>query len=147
LQKLVVSCENLRQLLDALGSLEPLFENQRCSISVSMRRPLFVAADSAKRQAEQDAVADASVKAQNISERTGLMLAGVGEVEELDVKVGRSGAYGDQDWMGFAAAAGSAAPSDEPLDAATRPSNIRFRVRFCVDASAYKHGSALEFLL
>jgi uncharacterized protein YggE len=135
-QKLLVSCENLQQLMGALGSLEPLFESQRHSISVSMRRPLFVAADSARRQAEQEAIADASVKAQNIAERSGLNLAGVREIEELDVKVGRSGAYGDQDWMGFAAAAGSAAPSDENLDAATRSSTIRFRVRFCANSSA-----------
>jgi uncharacterized protein YggE len=135
-QKLLVSCSDVQRLMGALGSLEPLFENQRFSLSVAMRRPHFVAEQSARRDAERAAFADASAKAGNAASIHGLRIAEVLEIEELDAKTSRSGAYGDQDWMGFAAAAGGAGTLDEPgetLDAATRTSSTRFRVRFSVE--------------
>ncbi|HEX5687426.1 MAG TPA: SIMPL domain-containing protein [Ideonella sp.] len=139
-QKLLVSSDDMQRLLGALGSLEPLFENQRYSLSVSMRQPLFEAGDGARREAERDAITDAEAKATNVALVSGLTIAGVIEIEELDVKVSRSGAYGDQDWgIAFAAGGGAAAESTEPLEAATRSSSIRFRVRFAAEPGASSH--------
>ncbi len=128
----------MSRLLAALGSLEPLFENQRYSLSVSMRSPLFQADSAARRAAERAAIADAEAKATNVAGSAALRLSGVIEIEELDLKVSRSGAYGDQDWMGFAMAAGSPAAGEvgESLDPATRSSSLRFRVRFAVEPDA-----------
>lgn len=137
-QKLLLSCNDMQQLLSALGSLEPLFDNQRYSLSVSMRSPLFQADIAARREAERVAVADAEAKAQNVAASARLRLSGAIEIEELDVKVSRSGAYGDQDWMGVAMAAGGAATEGggESLEAATRSSSLRFRVRFAAEPDA-----------
>lgn len=133
-QKLLISCGDVQCLMRALGALEPLFENQRYSLSVSMRRPLFQADASARREAERAAIEDAAVKARNAAACAGLLLGGVIELEELDVKVSRSGVYGDQDWMGISVAAGaSSAGGDEPLEAASRSSSIRFRVRYAAE--------------
>lgn len=136
-QKLLIACTDLPRLMNALSALEPLFENQRFTLSVSMGRPRFEAQESARRQAERAALADASTKAGNLAGCSGLRLTGVTEVEELDVKSSRSGAYGDQEWGVFAAAGGGASDgSPEPLDAATRDTRIRYRVRFAVEREA-----------
>lgn len=130
-QKLLVSCDDMQRLMGALGALESLFENQRYAISVSMRRPVFATDKTARREAEKAAIADAESKAANIADRAGLSLDGVIEVEELDVKMSRSGTFGDQDWMGSAAAGGSAGGDlGETLEAATRSTSIRYRVRY-----------------
>jgi uncharacterized protein YggE len=138
-QKLLVSCSDVQRLMAALGSLEPLFDNQRYSVSVAMRRPTFLATDSARSDAERAAIANASQKAGNVAAGCGLLITDVLEVEELDTKTSRSGAYGDQDWMGFAAAGAGGGSSDESgelLEGATRTSSIRFRVRFAVKRDA-----------
>jgi len=130
-QKLLVSCEDMQRLMGALGALESLFENQRYSISVSMRRPIFATNLAARREAERAAIADAENKAANIAGRAGLSLDGVIECEELDTKMSRSGSFGDQDWMGGAVAAGGAGGDlGETLEAATRSTSVRFRVRY-----------------
>lgn len=130
-QKLLVACKDMNRLMSALGALEPLFENPRFSLSVSMRTPCFQTSEFARREAEKAAIANAEAKAENVARNSGLKLDGVLEIEELDAKTARSGAYGDQEWMGFAAAASaSAGEADEPLEAAARYSTIRFRVRY-----------------
>lgn len=132
-QKLLVSCTDMHRLMQALGSLESLFENQRYTLSVSMRSPLFSTDVSARRDAEQAAIADAETKARNVASRAGLRVSGVIEMEELDVKVSRSGVYGDQDWMGVARAAGPAAEDGDVIEAANRVSRVRYRVRFSAE--------------
>ena len=135
-QKLLITCDDMPRLMRALGALEPLFENQRYSLSVSMGRPTFRVDVTARREAEREAVADAEDKAANVAVASGLKLAGVIELEELDVKTSRSGAYGDLGGFYAAAAGGAAGASDEPLEAATRSSAIRFRVRFAAEPDA-----------
>src|SRR5215470_8730003 len=41
--KILIACPDWDRLFKALGALEPLFDNQRCSLSVSMRQPKFEA--------------------------------------------------------------------------------------------------------
>jgi hypothetical protein len=63
-------------------------------------------------------------------------LGRVVQVEEIDERLGRSGAYGDEDWRIFGvAAAGVASPEDPPelLEAATRTRTVRYRVRFTME--------------
>jgi hypothetical protein len=67
-----------------------------------------------------------------------LELRGISQIEELADKASASGAYGDEDWGGYAIAAGAApgghseAPDYERLEGAQRVSKVRFRVRFRV---------------
>jgi uncharacterized protein YggE len=135
-QKLLVACDDMQRLMSALGSLEPLFENQRFSLSVSMGRPVFKVEDAARRAAERQAIGEARAKAINIAEMANLKLGGVIEVEELAASVSRSGVFGDQDW-GMAAMGAGAAVSDEgeSLEAATRSTTVKFRVRFAVEST------------
>lgn len=138
-QKLLVSCVDVQRLMGALGSLEPHFESPRFSLSVVMRRPSFVAADGARRQTERAAIADARAKADNAASACDLRLGGVLEIEELDVKTSCSGTYGDADWMSFGEAMAAGGSADEPaetVEAATRTSTIRFRVRFSAEPGA-----------
>jgi uncharacterized protein YggE len=132
--KILISCPDFDRLFKALGALEPLFDNQRSSLSVSMRQPKFEATSSERSAAMSSAVINAKSSAEIIAHEAGLRVTGVTQVEELDERKERSGAYGDEDWHG-AYAAGSA-PSDEapgPMDAAVRQIVVRYRVRFSVE--------------
>ncbi|MDK2127064.1 SIMPL domain-containing protein [Parachitinimonas caeni] len=134
--KLLICSHDMNRLMTALGALEPLFENQRHALSVSMRAPRFDVSIDARRAAERAALADAETKAKNIAECVGLKINSVLEVEELGVKTYRSGTYGDEDWMGVYAGGASAAALDagDAPEHATRSSTVRFRVRFATGA-------------
>jgi uncharacterized protein YggE len=137
-QKILVSCDDAQRLYYALSALEPIFENQRYSLSVSMRRPRFVATDEARRKAQSAAIADAKLKAQIIASEAGVQLVTVAQVEELDEKSARSGMYGDEEWSGYAiAVAGSAASEGTPetLESAERITTVRYRVRFTIESA------------
>ncbi|WKB50638.1 SIMPL domain-containing protein [Eleftheria terrae] len=139
--RILLACDDMQRLSGALAALEPLFENQRHTLSVFMRPPRFATSEEARRSAEREALANARTKAENIAAAAGLCLRGVVEVEELGSKIGHSGAYGDEAWGGYAAAAmgpGAGADEDAPvsLDPATRSSTIRFRVRFACQQPA-----------
>jgi uncharacterized protein YggE len=136
-QKILVSCADVQHLYQALSSLEPLFENQRYTISVDMRRPRFSSDPSSKQTTRRAAIADARAKAEAIAAEAGLRVTGVTQVEELHEQAGRSGMYGDEDWRGPMVIDAAWAPSDggqyEPLENASRMVTIRCRVRFSVE--------------
>jgi len=142
MQKILVSCSDVQPLYQALSHLEPLFENQRYSLSVSMRKPHFSASDDARIQARRGAVADAREKATALASEGGLMIKGISQIEELAEKTSASGMFGDQDWGGYAfagAAVGAAdddsadEPGYEKMEGAHRIATLRFRVRFVVE--------------
>jgi len=134
--KVLIACPDRDRLFKALGALEPLFDNQRSSLSVSMRQPKFEAMSDARSIAMSGAIAHAKSSAEIIAREAGLRVTGVTQVEELDQRKDRSGAYGDEDWRGAYAVAGSAAApfeeAPEPIDAAVRQIVVRYRVRFSV---------------
>jgi uncharacterized protein YggE len=81
------------------------------------------------------AITHAKASAETIAQEAGLRVTGVTQVEELDERRERSGAYGDENWRGaYAIARG--APSEEapePIDGAVRQIVVRYRVRFSVE--------------
>jgi uncharacterized protein YggE len=135
--KILISCADHDRLFKALGALEPLFKRERSSLSVSMRRPKFEATGGERSAAMSSAITNAKSSAETIAREAGLRITGVIQVEELDERTERSGAYGDEDWRGMYA--GGVPPSEEapePIEAAVRQIVIRYRVRFSAEKTA-----------
>ncbi len=130
-QRLLVSCTDMQRLTKALGSLEPLFKNERYSLFVSMERPLFKAGETARRDAERAAIGDAKAKALNVAGSAGLKLGGVTQVEELGAEARASGAFGDTSWSTVLAAK-TTREGGRDAEGTTRHTDLRFRVRFSV---------------
>ncbi|CUI07633.1 hypothetical protein BN2497_10043 [Janthinobacterium sp. CG23_2] len=140
--KILIAYSDAKRLYTALDALQPIFEHQRYTLSVSMLKPQFEASDAERAAAHAAALADARGKAQLIASESGVRLSFVSQVEELGTAVGRSGAFGDEDWGGYGGmyAAGAGAIGDsEPvyveLEGAKRTSKIRYRVRFGIVAA------------
>jgi uncharacterized protein YggE len=133
--KIIIACPDRDRLFEALGALEPLFQNQRSSLSVSMRPPKFEAMSGERSIAMSSAIINAKSSAEIIAHEAGLRVTGVTQVEELDERKGRSGAYGDENWRGAYAMARTAPPEEAPesIDAAVRQVVVRYRVRFSVE--------------
>jgi len=133
--KILIACPDRDRLFKALGALEPLFDNQRSSLLVSMRQPKFEAISGERSTAMSSAIANAKSSAEIIAHEAGLRVTGVTQVEELDQRKERSGAYGDEDWRGAYAIAGAELSEEapEPIDAAVRQVVVRYRVRFSVE--------------
>ncbi|MBI3229178.1 MAG: SIMPL domain-containing protein [Burkholderiales bacterium] len=133
-QKILVTCDDMQHLMLALGSLEPLFENQRYSLNVDMRPPQFETNDEIRLEAERRAFLNAKSKADVLANAAGLRLNGVLEMEELAATATRTGTFGDEDWRSYgvcsAPVSGGVSDSSEKLEAATRSARIRYRVRF-----------------
>ncbi|HVK55294.1 MAG TPA: SIMPL domain-containing protein [Burkholderiales bacterium] len=136
--KILVTCREAERLYSALDALQPLFDNQRSSLSVSMLKPRFEASPGEVAVTRAAAIADAREQAKIIAAEAGVSLGPIVQVEEQTSTVGRSGVYGDQDWGGFAmAAAGGASlgegePEFERLEGAKRTNTIQYRVRFAI---------------
>src|SRR5262249_24670045 len=130
--KILIACPDRDRLFKALGALEPLFDNQRSSLLVSMRQPKFEAAIGERSTAMSSAITNAKSSAEVIAHEAGLSVTGVIQVEELDQRTERSGAYGDEDWRGVYAGALAARSEEAPesIDAAVRQIVVRYRVRF-----------------
>lgn len=133
-RRILIACTDVNRLYRAVATLEPLFADKRRSVSVSMRAPRFDAAAASRAAAQVAAVADARSKAEIVATAANVVLGSVVQIEELDDQVRRSGAYGDEGWGAFAAAAGAPDQTPEPLEAATRTRTLRFRVRFALKA-------------
>ena len=138
--KILIACSDAKRLYTALDALQPIFEHQRYTLSVSTLKPQFEASDAERTAAHAAALADARAKAQLIASESGVRLSFISQVEELGTAVGRSGAYGDEDWgYGMRAAGGGSGGDEEPvyveLEGAKRISKIRYRVRFGIVAA------------
>lgn len=133
--RVLLEVDDMARLQRGLAALEPLFGSVRRTLSVSMRRPEFAAADGARRRAEQAAIADARALAEALAATAAVRIVGVAQVEQLDVLRSRSGAHGDEEFRGVAVAAAAAfslveGGDDVPLEAPSRQVGVRFRVRF-----------------
>ncbi|MDM5176536.1 SIMPL domain-containing protein [Massilia sp. DJPM01] len=137
--KILITCSEAKRLYTALDALQPIFEHQRYTLNVSMLTPQFEASDEERAQAHAAALADARGKAQLIASESGVRLSFISQVEELGTAVGRSGAYGDENWGGMYAASAASMGDNEPayieLEGAKRISKIRYRVRFGIVAA------------
>jgi uncharacterized protein YggE len=133
--KVLIACPDRDRLFKALGALEPLFDNQRSSLLVSMRQPKFEATSGEWSTALSSAITDAKSSAVIIAHEAGLRIMGVTQVEELDQRKERSGAYGDENWHGAYAIARAGTSEEAPasIDAAVRQIVVRYRVRFSVE--------------
>src|SRR5262249_60960437 len=117
----------------------PPYDKQRSSLSGSTRQPKFEAMSSELTIAMSSAITDAKSSAEIIAHEAALRITGVIQVEELDQRKGRSGAYGDESWHDAYAIAGAAVVSEEApesIDAAVRQIVLRYRVRFSVEKTA-----------
>ncbi|HEX8613425.1 MAG TPA: SIMPL domain-containing protein [Telluria sp.] len=138
--KILIACAEAKRLYVALDALQPIFEHQRYTLSVSMLAPQFEASDDARSAAHTAAIANARKKGELIARESGVRLSGITQVEELCTATGRSGAYGDEEWGygGMRAAGGASTGEDEPvyveLEGAKRVSKLRYRVRFGIAA-------------
>lgn len=138
--RLLIACDDIARMQAALAALEPLFDNQRYSITVSMRRPEFAIDDDAQDEARREAMRDARRKADALAEEAGLTVTHALRIEELGVAEGRTGMYGDEQWHGAVTVAAGAGrlDEDEPisLDKPTRSTHVRFRVKFACSPRA-----------
>lgn len=145
--KILISCAEARRLYVALDALQPIFEHQRYTLSVSMLAPQFEASDDARTAAHTGAIANARHRAELIAREAGVKLSRITQVEELGTATGRSGAYGDEDWGygAMRAAGGASMGDDEPvyveLEGARRVSKLRYRVRFSIAAASSAGGT------
>ncbi|MFB9243141.1 SIMPL domain-containing protein [Massilia antarctica] len=138
--KILIACSDAKRLYTALDALQPIFEHQRYTLSVSMLKPQFEASDAERAAAHAAALADARGKAQLIASESGVRLSFVWQVEELGIAVGRSGAYGNEDWGYAMRGGGTGSGGDEEavyveLESAKRINTIRYRVRFGIVAA------------
>lgn len=138
--KILLSVPEAKRLYVALDALQPIFEHQRYTLSVSMLPPQFETSETERSAALAGAIDNARQTAEVIAAQAGVRLACVSQVEALDTHVEHSGAFGDQGW-GRAMAmrgGGGAGGDDEPayieLEGARRVSKLRFRVRFGIAA-------------
>lgn len=133
--KILIGCDDANRLYRALDALQPLFANQRNTLSVSMLKPRFDARPNDKAAARVAAIADARKQAQLIAQEGGLALKGIVQVEELLATASRSGAYGDQERaapMYIECAPLGDVPATETLGDAQRTNTLRYRIRFAL---------------
>lgn len=139
--KILISCRDIQRLHKGLAALEPLFNHQRYSLSVSMRKPTFSASDENRNQARRSAIRHASEKAAVLAEEARIVLQHVIQIEELGSTSTGTGMYGDEDWRSVMMAGSAAASLNEDdaeisLDNPMRTSTVRFRVRFACSPPA-----------
>ncbi len=140
-RKILIACPDAGRLQRALGAIGA---GERSSVAVSMRPPRFDASPAARSAALSGAIADARGKAEDLAGAAGVRLGPVIQVEEIDDRVGRSGAFGDEEWRSMFGRGGGAPPGGEPptnLEAAERTRTIRYRVRFELATGAPRRSS------
>jgi uncharacterized protein YggE len=96
--KILMSCANSARMHKALGALEPLFQDKRNSLDVSMLSPTFDFPAEVREGCQRDALDDAKTKAAVLADAAGVDLGDIVQIQELSTSHTRSGAYGDQDW-------------------------------------------------
>ncbi|WP_164557909.1 SIMPL domain-containing protein [Massilia atriviolacea] len=132
--RILIACSEAKRLYGALDALQPIFEHQRYTLSVSMLAPQFESSDDARSAAHTAAIANARKKAELIAMEAKVRLSRVNQIEEL-------GACGGDDWGfgGMRAAGGPPMADDQPvyveLEGAKRVSTLRYRVRFGIAAA------------
>ncbi|RSZ41268.1 MULTISPECIES: SIMPL domain-containing protein [unclassified Variovorax] len=134
--RVLLACRETPRLYKALDALQPLFENSRYTLDVSMQQPRFEASEDAETAARLAAIQHARGKALAIAKEAGATLGAIAQVEELGSQAENSGSYGDHTWAyaGGAVALAAAGPGDdfEELAGATRVRTLRYRVRFLI---------------
>lgn len=132
--RILLACSEAKRLYGALDALQPIFEHQRYTLSVSMLAPQFESSDDARSAAHTAAIANARKKAELIAMEAKVRLSRINQIEEL-------GACGGDDWGvgGMRAAGGPPMADDHPvyveLEGAKRVSTLRYRVRFGIAAA------------
>lgn len=146
--KILLACAEAKRLYVALDALQPVFEHQRYTLSVSMRPPQFDAPEAERAAAHAAAIANARNAATIVATEAGVRLTFVSQVEALETQSEHSGAFGDQGWAraGIMRRMGGASDDDsEPahleLEGARRVSKLRYRVRFGIAAVAPADGA------
>ena len=129
--KVLIACADIVRIRAALAALEPCFRSPRLSLDVTNMTPRFDSTDEAKIRGQQGAVEQARTTAAALAKASGVTLGRVIQVEELDIRSDRSGAYGDEDYGRMYSQIGDAATDDTTeLDPAKRKQTCRYRVRF-----------------
>lgn len=132
---ILIHCPDLYRMQMAVGSLENLFENQRYTFSFSMNTPQYSIVPDDVSQAWEAAMTNARKHADLLARAGGVRITHAIQIEELVSKTARSGMKGDEGWMYAAAGAASLGASEpEPLEAASRSTAVRYRVRFACEA-------------
>ncbi|WP_167229231.1 SIMPL domain-containing protein [Massilia rubra] len=146
--KILLACAEAKRLYVALDALQPIFEHQRYTLSVSMLAPKFDASEAERTAAHAAAIANARNAASIIAAEAGVRLAFVSQVESLGAHIEHSGAFGDQGWARAGAMrsiGGASGDDNEPayieLEGARRVSMLRYRVRFGIAAVAPADGA------
>ncbi|MDH3469529.1 MAG: SIMPL domain-containing protein [Gammaproteobacteria bacterium] len=136
--RLLISCDEMERLYRALGELEHIVaDKKRHTISVSMNRPVFAASEDDRRDAQRCAISAAKEQAEVLAAEAGLRLLDILQIEQLQQKYSRSGAFGDEDWgflMVGSAEEADAGQGSAPLETTTRETTVSYRVRFGASA-------------
>jgi uncharacterized protein YggE len=139
--KLRLRCADLARLNRALAALDGVGANQRETVNLSMRQPVFRDDDAPRAEALRRAVRVAREKASAVAAEAGATLGDVLQVIEAPSSERGSGFGDDNDWWGdsgrFRGAAaglvmGEVMEGPEPLATPSRTIWVRCRVRFAL---------------
>lgn len=92
-QKIIITCDDMYRLLEALSQLEPLFKHRRYSFTLDMVKPVFSKNSSVIEKAKKEAIANALTNATLLAEGAKLELDKIVEIEELTPIIGAEGVH------------------------------------------------------
>lgn len=95
-QKIIISCDDMYRLIQALSKLEPLFKHRRYSFTLDTLQPVFSKNSTAENKARKEAVKNALAHANLLAEAANLELDKIIEIEELSPIIGAEGVYDDE---------------------------------------------------
>lgn len=137
-QKIIISCSDITRLIPALSAIEILFENQRYTFTVDMRKPIFSVSLAMQEKARSEAIQNAFSHAQLLAKTANIEIINAFQIEQISNITDSSGVYGDTvggGWMMMGLAEEDSSGDDnsyESLDNATREVKVRYRVRFAI---------------
>ncbi|MGD1909355.1 MAG: SIMPL domain-containing protein [Rivularia sp. (in: cyanobacteria)] len=94
-QKIIISCYELYNLMQALSQLEPLFKHRRYSFTLDIIQPIFSHNLGAEKKARKEAIKNALSHATLLAEGANIELGKIVEIEELSPIIGAEGVYSD----------------------------------------------------
>ncbi|MEM9276519.1 MAG: SIMPL domain-containing protein [Cyanobacteria bacterium P01_F01_bin.143] len=136
-QKIIISCEDIYSLVQALSQLEPLFKHRRYSFTLEMLQPIFTKNSGVEKKAKKEAIQNALIHATLLAEGANLELDGIIEIEELTPIIGAEGIYNDElDSMLISSSNSNNNLNSKILENPSREITVRCRVNFSTKGSS-----------
>jgi len=129
-QIMIVSCSEISRLIQAVSTLEKLFNKPRYSFTLDMRQPLYSTSLKVKEEAKKAAIKNAHYHAKLLVESANTEIENIIQIEELSPIIGEYEVYIDELKNIEITAASKNNTSYRSLENATREITIRYRVIF-----------------